>query len=349
VWRWGAAQARWHVRDSFVANRLRGSPPHGLDPCGRGRFPAESSPAGAGPDTPSQSGSSAVPRKRYWKRLQTGPGRYILVRVNRCSEDGTERIALVTGGASGFGLAVARALIREGHRVAIVDISPESLSAAAAVLDGRALALEADVRSPESIRRAVRECEEVHGGLDTLVMCAGVIHLKALPDVTEDDWDQVLDINLKGAFFTAQAAAPSLRTSRRGRILSIGSDASKRGSDLLQAYSASKFGLVGLTESLAAELAQDSVTVNCVCPVGCPTTGMGQAIAAWKSEHTARPIPDVLASAARTIPLGRNATEDDVANVILFLISDAASFLTGLAIDVDGGAHVGFIPGIQSK
>jgi meso-butanediol dehydrogenase / (S,S)-butanediol dehydrogenase / diacetyl reductase len=288
-------------------------------------------------------------RKRYWKRLQRSAAQYILVRVSTRPEDGTERMALVTGGASGFGLAVARALIREGHRVAIVDINPESLKAAAEALDGKALALEADVRSPESIRGAVRQSEEAHGGLDTVVMCAGIIHLKPLPDVTEDDWDRVLDVNLKGAFLTAQAAAPRLRASGRGRIVAIGSDASKRGSDLLQAYSASKFGLVGLTESLAAELAQDSITVNCVCPVGCPTTGMGQAIAAWKSERTARPIPDVLVAAARTIPLGRNATEDDVANLILFLISDAASFLTGLAIDVDGGAHVGFIPGIEPK
>jgi meso-butanediol dehydrogenase / (S,S)-butanediol dehydrogenase / diacetyl reductase len=274
--------------------------------------------------------------------LQGNPAVSILKAVDIAPE----RRALVTGGASGFGLAIARGLLEHGARVAILDVSQPALDAAASELGDGVLALQADVRSQPTLRAAVERCQAEFAGLDTLVICAGVIYLKPLADVTEEDWDRVIDVNLKGAFLTAQAAAPALSSSGRGRVVSIGSDVSKRGCNYLHAYTASKFGLVGLTESLAAELAPDGVTVNCVCPVGCPTTGMGQQVAAWKSSKSGRPAEEVIAAAGRTNPLGRNATEDDIANTALFLISEGASFLTGLAIDVDGGSHIGFLPGM---
>lgn len=253
------------------------------------------------------------------------------------------RTALITGGASGFGLEIARRLVADGVRVALVDVAEDQLVAAAESLgaNGDVLALPADVTSVAAVRAAVERTVESFGGLDTLIISAGVIHIKDLGDVTEDDWDRTLDVNLKGAFFAAQAAAPALRASGRGRIVSIGSDASKRGWAGTQAYCASKFALVGLTESLAAELAGDQVTVNCVCPVGCPTTGMGQQVAAWKSNKTGSPAEKVVGDAARTNPLGRNATEDDIAAAVLFFLAESSSFLTGVALDVDGGAHVG--------
>ena len=252
---------------------------------------------------------------------------------------------MVTGGASGFGLEIARRLVAQGARVAIVDVSEPALERAAAELGASAIAVRADVTVPDDVRAAVDRAVSEFGGLDTLVISAGVIHIKPLGEVTEADWDRTLDINLKGAFLAAQAAAPEIRKSGRGRIVSIGSDASKRGVAQIHAYSASKFGLVGLTHSLAGELAGDAVTVNCVCPVGCPTTGMGRQVAGWKSGVTGLPEEQVVAAAARTNPLGRNATEGDVAAAVMFLISDEASFLTGLALDVDGGAAIGFMPG----
>jgi NAD(P)-dependent dehydrogenase (short-subunit alcohol dehydrogenase family) len=186
---------------------------------------------------------------------------------------------------------------------------------------------------------------ERFGGLDTLVISAGVIHIKPLAEVSEADWDRTLDINLKGAFLAMQAAAPHLVDSGRGRIVAISSDAGKRGFSWIQAYTASKFGLVGLVESVAVELAPAGVTVNAVCPVGAPDTGMGQAVLAWKIQATGRAPEEILASAARTNPLGRNATEADVAGAVLWLIDDEAGFITGVALDVDGGAHLGFLPG----
>jgi meso-butanediol dehydrogenase / (S,S)-butanediol dehydrogenase / diacetyl reductase len=255
------------------------------------------------------------------------------------------RKALVTGGGAGFGFEIGRRLVEAGVRVALLDLDRDRLAQAAERLGDRVLTLEADVRSPEAVRATVAEAAGELGGLDTLVNSAGVIHIKPLDEVTEADWDLTLDVNLKGAFLTAQSAAPHLRRSGRGRIVSISSDAGRRGFAWIQAYCASKFGLVGLTESLAVELAPDQVTVNCVCPVGCPTTEMGKDVLSWKVRTTGRTPEQVLTSAARTNPLGRNATEADVAEAVLWFISDEAAFVTGSALDVDGGAHLGFMPG----
>jgi NAD(P)-dependent dehydrogenase (short-subunit alcohol dehydrogenase family) len=255
------------------------------------------------------------------------------------------RRALITGGASGFGLEIAARLQRSDARVAILDIDPDRLDTAAQSLGADALFLQTDVRSPASVSTAVTKCVKAFGGLDTLVHSAGVVHIKPLDEVDESDWDLVLDVNLKGAFVSAQAAAPALRASGRGRIVAIGADTSRRGTARLQAYCASKFGLVGLTESLAAELAADNVTVNCVCPVGCPTTEMGKFVLRWKTETTGAEPNAIMDATARLNPLGRNATEEDVANAVLYFISNEASFLTGVALDVDGGAHLGTVPG----
>jgi len=251
------------------------------------------------------------------------------------------RKALVTGGASGFGLAIAKALDAAGASIALLDVSDDHLAAAAEELP-EAKTVRADVRSPEQVRSAVAEVTAALDGLDTLVMSAGVIHIKPLDDVAEADWDLTLDVNLKGAFLVAQAAAGTLAASGRGRIVTISSDAGRRGFAWLQAYCSSKFGLIGLTESLAVELAESGTTVNCICPVGCPTTAMGQEVLDWKVRRAGVAPEEIMAATARSNPLGRNATEDDIVAAALFFVSDDASFLTGAALDVDGGAHLGF-------
>ncbi len=256
------------------------------------------------------------------------------------------RIALVTGGASGFGLEIATRLYAEGAAVAILDIDQTRAEQAAAGLGENAIGLAADVRSPAAVRTAVDRCLDAFGGLDTVVMSAGVFHMGPLLSISEEDWDRVLDVNLKGCFTVAQAAMPALVRSGRGRIVTIGSDGGRRGYPLQLAYTASKFGLIGLTESIAAEFAKDNVTANCVCPVGCPSTGMGQQVLERKLAGGTRTADDVIAAAAATNPLRRNATEKDVADATLFFISEAASFLTGVSLDVDGGASLGVVPGL---
>jgi NAD(P)-dependent dehydrogenase (short-subunit alcohol dehydrogenase family) len=200
------------------------------------------------------------------------------------------------------------------------------------------------VRSPGQVGAAVAEVQQRLGGLDTLVLCAGVIHIGALAEVSEADWDRVLDVNLKGAFLCAQAATPALVASGRGRIVAISSDAGRRGVPYLHAYSASKFGLIGLVQSLAGELAPH-VTANAICPVSTPGTGMGRQVLDWKVAATGRSADAVLDEIATVFPLGRTGTEQDVAGCAAFLISDAASFVTGVALDVDGGAALNTMPG----
>jgi NAD(P)-dependent dehydrogenase (short-subunit alcohol dehydrogenase family) len=257
------------------------------------------------------------------------------------------RRAVVTGGASGFGLEIARGLIAAGARVAAIDVSEAALDAASTALGGGLLPIRADVRHQHHVHDAVERAASAFGGLDTVVISAGVIHIKPLADVTESDWDLTLDVNLKGAFLTMQAAAPHLIAAGhgRGRVVAISSDAGRRGFSWIQAYTASKFGLIGLVESVAVELAEHGVTVNAVCPVGAPDTGMGRQVLDWKVGVSGKAPDEIRAAAARTNPLGRNATEADVASAVLHFISDEASFLTGVALDVDGGAHLGFLPG----
>lgn len=259
---------------------------------------------------------------------------------------GRDRKALVTGGASGFGRLIARRLHAAGAAVAVADIDAGRVGETAAELGGRTLGITADVRSAADMRAAVARAAGDFGGLDTLVVSAGTFHVGALEETSEDDWDRTLDINLKGAFLTVQAAAAALRESGRGRIVTIGSDCGRRGFPGQVPYVASKFGLIGLTESVAAELAP-AVTANCVCPVGCPTTEMGREVLDYKTARTGRSAEQIMEATAALNPLGRNATEDDVADAVLFLLSEHAGFLTGVTLDVDGGARLGSIPGTR--
>ena len=259
------------------------------------------------------------------------------------------RKVLITGGASGFGLDIAREMTSAGAKVALVDKSAQNLALATKELGSNSLSITADVRNQAELIAAVEHANKEFKGLDTLVISAGVIHIKPMGEVSEADWDLTLDVNLKGAFFAIQAASKYLVESGRGRIVAISSDAGKRGFSQIQAYCASKFGLIGLIESCAVELAHAQVTVNCVCPVGCPTTGMGEEVLDWKIKVGNTTPEAIKAATAQTNPLGRNASETDVTKTVSFFISDEAAFLTGCALDVDGGAHLGFFPGVSSN
>jgi NAD(P)-dependent dehydrogenase (short-subunit alcohol dehydrogenase family) len=257
------------------------------------------------------------------------------------------RKALITGGASGFGKKVAQTLHGAGAGVAIVDLNASQAESVAAELGDNAIGIGADVRSASDVDAAVARAQEELGGLDTLVISAGIFHMGPLEGVSDDEWDRVLDVNLKGAFLTNRAAMPALRASGRGRVVMISSDAGQRGFAELAAYTASKFGLNGLMESVAAEVAGDNVTVNCLCPVGCPTTGMGQEVLQEKIKRTGDSPEAIMAKAALTNPLGRNVLESDVGDAVLFLVSEHASFITGVALDIDGGASLGTVPAAQ--
>lgn len=262
------------------------------------------------------------------------------------------RRALITGGASGFGFSTAKALLDQGAQVAIADIATEKLDSAAAQLNSdRILPLVLDVTSTSSVQQTIAACQTHFGGLDTLINSAGVIHFAALGETTEAAWDRVIDIDLKGVFLCCQAAAPLLRQhGRRGRIVNLGSDVSKIGCAMIASYCAAKAGVVGLSKALAGELAPAGVTVNCVCPVGVSSTGMGQDVLAYKQQTTGADQEAILAATAADIPLGRNPTQGDIVNAILFFLAAESSFLTGVALDVDGGLlSTSTLPGVSTE
>lgn len=246
------------------------------------------------------------------------------------------RIALVTGGASGFGFGVAERLVAAGASVAIGDVDGAAVERAVAKLPG-VVPVVMDVTDQLSVLAAVAAVTEAFGGLDTLINSAGVFEFTPFEEITEREWDWILDVNLKGVFLCCQAAMPLLRASGRGRIVNISSDAGKRGYALISSYVASKFGVVGLTQSLAAEFGPHGVTVNAVCPATVSETAMGQKVLGQKVELFDKAPGVVLAEGATSFPLRRLGTVADVADTIMFLISDSASWISGEAINVDGG------------
>lgn len=265
--------------------------------------------------------------------------------------ESSPRRVLVTGGASGIGLAIAEALLAQGGQVAIGDVAEAALAQTAGRLQcSRLLPLQLDVTVRASVTSAVASCAEAFGGLDVLINCAGIIRFTALEDIREEDWEHVLAVDLKGVFLCCQAAAPHLRRSGRGRIVTIASDAGKMGYPLLSAYCAAKFGVIGFSQAIAGELAADGVTVNCVCPIGVSTTDMGRQVLDWLASNTGSPLEQIQAARARTVPLGRMATTADVVNAVFFFLSDESAFLTGTALNVDGGVlSTTPIPGLREK
>jgi NAD(P)-dependent dehydrogenase (short-subunit alcohol dehydrogenase family) len=263
--------------------------------------------------------------------------------------ESSPRTALVTGGASGIGYGAAEALLARGANVAIVDANEEALRRAEKNLANERLrALVIDVTCRDSVQAAVETCRREFGRLDTLINCAGVFAFLTLEETSEQEWDRLLNINLKGVFLCCQAAAPLLRESRRGRIVNLSSDAGKKGYPLISAYCASKFAVIGFSKAIAGELAPFGVTVNCVCPIGVTTTGMGQQILKWLVDKTGQSAENVVGARERTVPVGRMATVDDVTSAILFFLSDGAAFVTGEALNVDGGVlGAGVVPGLR--
>jgi NAD(P)-dependent dehydrogenase (short-subunit alcohol dehydrogenase family) len=246
------------------------------------------------------------------------------------------RKSLISGGASGFGYGVAERLLNAGTSVAIGDVDARALERAATQLPD-VLPIVMDVTDRASVVAATEQAAAAFGGLDTLVNCAGVFEFRPFEEISEREWDWILGVNLKGVFLTCQAALPHLRASGRGRIVNIASDAGKKGYALISSYVASKFGVVGLTESLAAEYGPFGVTANSVCPSTVAETGMGQKVLGQKVELFGKEPQRVLEEGASSYPLRRLGTVADVADTIMFLISDSAGWISGESINIDGG------------
>jgi len=240
------------------------------------------------------------------------------------------RIAVVTGGASGFGRGIAERFAREGAQVAILDIDEAGALKAAREIGGDVLAVHCDVAAGDSVARAIARVVDAFGGLDILVNNAGISHRnKPMLDVTEEEFDRVFAVNVKSIYNTAKACVPVLRRRGGGVIVNIGSTAGIRPRPGLVWYNASKAAVNVLTKAMAIELAQDRIRVVGVAPVA----GETPLLPTFMGGDT----PELRAKFLATIPWGRFSRPEDVAAAVAFLASDEAEMITGAVLEVDGG------------
>jgi len=255
-------------------------------------------------------------------------------------EDLRGKRAIVTGGGSGIGRAISRALAACGVRLAVTDLDLARAEETAAELGADNLALAVDVRRRDSVETAFAEIEQRWQGYDILIANAGVSTMNRAVDLTDEEWDFNFDVNARGVFLTNQIAVRQfLRHGIRGVIVNTASMAARIGAPLLAHYSASKFAVVGWTQALAREVAADGIRVNAVCP-GFVRTAMQEREVAWEARLRGTSPEAVLREYIELTPLGRLEEPEDVADVVVFLASDAARFVTGEAINVNGGARM---------
>jgi len=238
------------------------------------------------------------------------------------------KVVLVTGAARGIGAGIARAALAAGATVALSDVAETSVREAAAAHGMRALPLVMDVSDARSVRAAVAEAEARLGPIDVLVNNAGIDVIGPFLESSEESWERLWAVNLRGTLLATRAVLHGMTTRERGRIVNIGSDAGRVGSSGEAVYSATKGGIIAFTKTLAREVARHGVTVNCVCPGPTDTALLAQVRDYDEKLH---------ASLARAIPLRRLGRPEDVAAAVVFLASDAAAYITGQTLSVSGG------------
>ena len=252
--------------------------------------------------------------------------------------------AIVTGAAQGLGEALARRLAVEGCDVLLADINLDKARQAADSIERdtgrRTGAIQTNVASESDAQAMVDEAVSAFGKLDILVANAGIVRAHDITEMPLSEWQAVMDINLTGYFLCAQAAARAMIPHKRGAIVQINSKSGKKGSFRNSAYAASKFAGIGLTQSIALDLAPHKIRVNAVCP-GNLLDGTLQTSLFEQYAKTQDMTPDeVRAKYESQVPLGRGCTYEDVANAVVFLASDESSYMTGQAINVTGGQEM---------
>lgn len=256
-----------------------------------------------------------------------------------------ERIALVTGGAQGLGEALCHRLAREGAHLAVADLNlagAERVAAAIAAQTGRrAIAIGADVTDESQVEAMIARIRQEFSRLDILVSNAGILISGAIDEFPAENWRAVIEVNLTGYFLCAKHAARLMKQQRSGVIIQVNSKSGKKGSYKNSAYAASKFGGIGLTQSLALELAEYGVRVNAVCPGNLLDSPLWvDSLYEQYARNQGLTREQVRQKYIDQVPLKRGCTYEDVGNVIVFLASESASYMTGQAINVTGGQEM---------
>lgn len=252
----------------------------------------------------------------------------------------TGKTVVVTGASRGIGAAIAQRFAHEGAAVVVSanESRVEEVAAAIRSEGGRAQAVLADVTDKAAVTALYDAAEAAFGGIDISVQNAGVITIAKIEEMTEKEWDFVLDVNTKGVFLCCQEAIRRMRKhGRGGRLINTASGQARQGFIYTPHYAASKFGVMGITQSLAKEVAREGITVNAFCPGIIDTDMWGYNDRTWGKLLGNYEPGQLMAEWVANIPVGRAGTGDDVAKVVAFLASDDAAYVTGQTINIDGG------------
>lgn len=251
-----------------------------------------------------------------------------------------DRVAVITGAAQGLGEALAHRLSREGAKVIVADINYDAAKQTASALR-EAIAISVDVTDFGQCQAMAQQALDAYGTIDLLVCNAAILIAKPLLEFTTEQWRKVIDVNLVGYFNCAKAVVPAMIEKGRGNIIQINSKSGKRGSAKNSAYAAGKFGGIGLTQSLALELAEHQIRVNAICPGNLLDSPLWvNSLYEQYARNQGITKEEVRQKYLDQVPLKRGCTYEDVANVMVFLASDESSYMTGQAINVTGGQEM---------
>ena len=254
-----------------------------------------------------------------------------------------KKVAIITGAGQGIGEGIALRFAREGADVAAADLNLETAERTARKvreIGRKSVAIKVDVTKAADVEAIVQKTLESLGHIDILVNNAGIIKADFICDLPEETWHAILGVNLTGVFLCSRAVARVMVKEKRGKIINITSKSGKKGGLWLSAYCASKFGAIGLTQSMALDLAPYKINVNAICPGNVFSTPMWDLLDKEYSKKLGIPPEEVRKKYRDKVPLGRECTVEDVANLAVFLASDESNYMTGQAINVTGGEEM---------